>query len=93
MADFHQRFLQGRPVAIACPKLDDPEAHVEKLAAVLRSASVRSLTVVHMEVPCCTGLVRIAQEAMVRSGRQLALDDVVVSVRGQVERDLLQLGP
>ncbi|NLE37725.1 MAG: 4Fe-4S binding protein [Pirellulaceae bacterium] len=84
LADFHRRFLRGRPVAIACPKLDNAEAHVEKLAAVLRASSVRSVTVVHMEVPCCTGLVRIAREAIARSGRDVPLEDVVVTVHGEV---------
>jgi hypothetical protein len=55
MADFH-RLLHRRPVVIGCPKLDDAGAYVEKLSAMLATSDVRSLTVVHMEVPCCTRL-------------------------------------
>lgn len=84
MGDFHRRFLQGRSVAIGCPKLDDASLYVEKLAELLRTNDVRSLTVVHMEVPCCSGLTRIAREAVRRSGKDIGFDDVTISVRGQV---------
>jgi Pyruvate/2-oxoacid:ferredoxin oxidoreductase delta subunit len=84
LADFHGRFLRGRPVLVGCPKLDDAEAYVAKLAAILKLASIRSLTVVHMEVPCCTGLVRIARAALAASGVEVPLEDVTISIRGKV---------
>ena len=84
MADFHQRLLRGRPVVIGCPKLDDGQAYVEKLAAILTISDVHSVTIVHMEVPCCTGLVRIAEAAVQRSGRNVPLKDITISIRGQV---------
>lgn len=82
-ADFHQRFLDGRPVAIACPKLDDARPYVDKLAEIIQVARIRRITVVRMEVPCCTGLVRIAQAAIERSSAEVPLDDVTISIRGQ----------
>ncbi len=87
LADFHERYLQGRPVVIACPKLDSTQPYVEKLAAMFRLASIRSLTVVHMEVPCCLGLVRIAQAARQAAGVEVPLDEVVISTRGHVLRE------
>jgi Pyruvate/2-oxoacid:ferredoxin oxidoreductase delta subunit len=84
LADFHERFLRGRPVVIACPKLDNTEPYVQKLAAMLLQSSIRSLTVVHMEVPCCMGLVRIAQAARQIAGLGVPLDEVVISTRGEV---------
>jgi ferredoxin len=69
--DFQQRLLKGRKVAVMCPKLDDPAGYVEKLAAILTENNVRSLTVARMHVPCCGGIVRIAQEAVQRSGKAL----------------------
>ena len=84
LADFHERFLRGRPVVIGCPKLDDTRLYVEKLAAILKQAAVRRLTIVHMEVPCCMGLVRIAQAAIAQSGVKVPVEEVTVSVRGQV---------
>jgi Fe-S-cluster-containing hydrogenase component 2 len=86
MGDFHRRFLKGHSVAVGCPKLDDAGAYVDKLADILRSNTIRSLTVVHMEVPCCSGLTRVAREAILRSGRAIGFEDVTISLRGDVIR-------
>lgn len=86
MGDFHQRFLRGRSVAVGCPKLDDADSYVEKLAQILQVSNLRSLTVVHMEVPCCSGLTRVAREAIVLSGRRMYFEDVTISLRGEVLR-------
>jgi hypothetical protein len=66
-ADFHQQFLRGRPLVIACPKLDEPEPYVEKLAEILAANELQSVTIVHMEVPCCLGLVRLVEAATARA--------------------------
>jgi len=87
LADFHRRFLQGRVLLVGCPKLDDAQFYVEKLAAILQTARPRSLTVIHMEVPCCTALVRIAQAALQAAGSNLPVQEVTVSVRGEVLGD------
>ena len=84
LADFHTKFLHKRPVVIGCPKLDDAGFYVDKLANVLTASDVRSLTVIHMEVPCCTGLVRIAEAARQRSGSDAPLEDVTISIRGRI---------
>lgn len=91
-ADFHRQLLRGRPVVLACPKLDEPQAHLEKLTAILSTGSVRSLTVVHMEVPCCTGLVRMAQAAVAHSGQSIPLEAITISIRGQLMA-MSALGP
>ena len=83
-ADFHQRFLRNKPVIIGCPKLDQAEFSVRKLAEIIHVAEPRSLSVVHMEVPCCSGLTRIAQHALATAGSDSPLQDVTVSVRGEV---------
>ncbi len=69
MADFHPKFLRGRSVIIGCPKLDDPAFYVEKLTEIFKRSGVKSVTVLHMEVPCCFGLRRIAEAALEASGR------------------------
>ena len=87
MADFHSKFLSGRPVVIGCPKLDDPSFYADKLADLVRQSDVNSLTVVHMEVPCCSGLTRIAEiaeTAAAAAGSTVPLRDVTVSVRGEI---------
>ncbi len=85
-AGFHAEILRSRPVVIGCPKLDNAKAYVEKLAAMLTQSTVQSLTVVHMEVPCCTNLVRIADEAIDLAGRQLPLHEITISLSGEIRQ-------
>ena len=84
-AGFHRDFLRNHALLIACPKLDDFEAHLRKLTDVLRHSSVKSLTVVHMEVPCCFGLVHMAQQAIRLSGQAIPFREVTVGVRGDLK--------
>jgi ferredoxin len=83
-AGFHQDFLKDHSLLIACPKLDDFQAHLQKLTEVLRQSSIRSLTVVHMEVPCCFGIVQMARQAIQASGKDIPLEEVTIGVRGEV---------
>ncbi len=83
-AGFHQRFLRGKPVIIGCPKLDPAEFYVKKLAGIVQVAEPRSLTVVHMEVPCCSGLTRIAQYALGMAECNTPLTDVTISIGGEI---------
>ncbi len=69
---------------MACPKLDDTRGYAEKLAAMIAQSGLRSMTVVHMEVPCCTGLMRLAEAARELAGRALPLGEATISIRGQV---------
>ncbi len=85
LGGFHGRLLAGRSVAIACPKLDDGEGYVEKLAQLL--ARARSVTVARMEVPCCGGLTRLARAALALSGRDLPLREVIIGVEGNITQD------
>ena len=84
MADFHARFLRGRPVVVGCPKLDDPQSYVGKLGEILKQSCPRSLTILHVEVPCCTGLCSIAKTAMDASGQAVPVKEVTVGVDGGV---------
>jgi len=86
MGDFHRRFLKGRSIAVGCPKLDDVRFYVEKFAQILQANDLHSLTVVHMEVPCCSGLTHVAREAITLSGKPLSFQDVTISLRGSVIR-------
>jgi Fe-S-cluster-containing hydrogenase component 2 len=84
-ADFHGRLLRGRKLLVGCPKLDDVTDYAQKLTAILKQNDIRSLTVVHMEVPCCYGLVALAQRAVADSGKQIVVEEVVVGVRGTIK--------
>jgi Pyruvate/2-oxoacid:ferredoxin oxidoreductase delta subunit len=86
MADFHRRFLDGRPVLIGCPKLDDGRFYVQKLAQIVHAAQIRSITVVRMEVPCCMGLMQIAQAAIELANADCPLREAVVSIQGTVNK-------
>jgi Pyruvate/2-oxoacid:ferredoxin oxidoreductase delta subunit len=84
VADFHARFLRGRKLLVGCPKLDDTARYAAKLAAILKGNDIRSLTIVHMEVPCCFGLVALARRALAESEKQVPVQEVVVGVQGAV---------
>lgn len=83
--DFHEKFLKGKPVIISCPKLDDANPQIDKLAEIIMTARPASLTVVRMEVPCCGGLARVAQEAIWRSGLPVPLRTIIVGTDGMVK--------
>ncbi|MHC4062633.1 MAG: ATP-binding protein [Planctomycetota bacterium] len=82
MGNFHNMLLKDHSVAVGCPKLDDAEFYIEKLVQILKANKLKSLTVVHMEVPCCFGLTRIAKEAIARSGVKMGFDDVTIDLHG-----------
>ncbi len=86
MGDFHSRILKDRSIAVGCPKLDDAEFYIEKLSAILKANKPKSLTVVHMEVPCCFGLTRIAREAIAQSGLKMSFEDVTIGLQGSVSK-------
>jgi len=69
--DFHRRFMEGKTLLIGCPKLDNTDIYVDKLTAIFRDNDIRSLGVVYMEVPCCTGLVQLAKTALEQSGKPI----------------------
>lgn len=81
---FHQDFLKDNALLIACPKLDDIEAHLEKLTQLVAHSGLKSLTVLHMEVPCCSGLVYLAKKAIEASGRKIPLTEITIGVRGDI---------
>ena len=86
--EFHSRFLKDKKLVIACPKLDsNTQSYIDKLVEMIDSAKINTLTVLVMEVPCCQGLVRIAQLARERAQRNIPLKKIVLSVSGEVIED------
>jgi Fe-S-cluster-containing hydrogenase component 2 len=82
----HQRLLKDRSVVIGCPKFDDINHYVEKLTEILKRNDVGSLTVAHMEVPCCSALNVIAQRALDASGKMIPTQRLIVSVDGDIKK-------
>lgn len=83
--NFHNDYLKGKSIGIACPKLDsEQEIYAEKIKAWIDDAKINTLTVLIMQVPCCSGLVKLAQEAAQSASRKVPIKYIVVGVQGEV---------
>jgi len=85
LGDFHQRFLKGKSLAIACPKLDEgQDEYIEKIRRLADEARINTLTVIIMQVPCCRGLMQVAQAGLQKAKRKVPLKAVIVGIRGEI---------
>jgi len=82
-ASFHEDFLKDRVLLIGCPKLDDVAFYREKLTNIFKINNIKSVTCVHMEVPCCFGLVGIAKEAIKVSGKDVPYSEETITIGGE----------
>ncbi|MDD5435819.1 MAG: 4Fe-4S binding protein [Nitrospira sp.] len=82
---FHNDFLKRHALLVACPKLDDFVSHQEKLTQIVAQSGLKSLTVLHMEVPCCSGLVFMARKAIENSGREVPFKDITIGMNGNIK--------
>jgi len=83
MGSMHQDLLKNKALAIACPKLDDTSAYVEKLAHIFSVNQIKSITVAIMEVPCCRGLDIMTREALAKSGMDIPLETIIIGINGE----------
>nr|WP_218133226.1 4Fe-4S binding protein [Methanofollis tationis] len=84
-AGFHRDFLRNRVLLLFCPKLDaDIEGYVAKLAEIFSRHTIRSVTVLHMEVPCCGGVRHVVDRALQRSGKAVPVEDRTILITGRV---------
>ncbi|MBU0718768.1 MAG: 4Fe-4S binding protein [Planctomycetes bacterium] len=83
-AGFHSELLRDHAVVIACPKLDDPDGYVEKLAEMIRSNDLAEIMVARMEVPCCGGILQMVLAARQIAESNVPINDVIVSTRGEI---------
>jgi len=83
-ANLHDDFIKGKVVLVGCPKFDDADAYVEKISQIIKTADPKSITVVHMEVPCCSGLVSIVKQAIDQTGSKVPFSDTTISIKGEV---------
>lgn len=74
-------------VLISCPKLDETKSFVEKLTKILHLNDILDITVLHMEVPCCTNLVRLVSEAVKLSGKKSPMSQFVCMIGGSVTKE------
>ncbi|HHW48286.1 MAG TPA: 4Fe-4S binding protein [Clostridiaceae bacterium] len=85
-ANFHKDFIKGRITLIGCPKLDDIDYYTDKLTDILLNNDIKSITVVRMEVPCCSGIVRAVKTAMLNSQNIVQCKEVIISTDGEIIR-------
>jgi NAD-dependent dihydropyrimidine dehydrogenase PreA subunit len=82
-ANMHEEFMKGKITLIGCPKLDDVD-YSKKLTAIIRDNDIKSVTIVRMEVPCCGGLQRAAENALKASGKFIPWQVVTISRDGRI---------
>jgi hypothetical protein len=82
--DFHKDFLKDKVVMIGCPKFDDVEDYILKFTEIFKNANIKSITALIMEVPCCSGLPMIVKRAMDAAGKDIPMEEIVVSVKGDI---------
>jgi NAD-dependent dihydropyrimidine dehydrogenase PreA subunit len=88
MGNFHEKYLKDKAVTIACPKLDDSsDIYIEKIKALIDNAEINTLSVMTMEVPCCTGLLMMAKEAVARADRHVPVKHIQVGIAGEVQKE------
>lgn len=83
--DFQEKLLKNRAIAIACPKLDNSEGYVEKLAQILALNDIKTIMVARMEVPCCGGISSLLKQALKMSGKEIPVREVVIAIDGSVK--------
>jgi len=83
--NFHQKFLKNKILIMFCPKLDsDLDVYINKLAAIFETQNINSITIIHMEVPCCGGVETIIRESILKSGKNIIIKDYTVSLTGEL---------
>ena len=88
LGNFHQKYLSGKSLAIACPKLDSQQQiYLEKLKVLIDDAKINTLTVMIMQVPCCRGLLMMAQQAQQMADRKIPVKAIVVGIQGEILED------
>ena len=85
LGGYHPDYLKGRSIGIACPKLDEgQEIYAQKIKSWIDDAKINTLTVMIMQVPCCMGLVNVAQEAIASAKRKVRVKTIVVGLQGEI---------
>lgn len=83
--NYHLDLLKGKSVVVGCPKLDNTQYYVQKLTSIIANNDIIGITVAHMEVPCCNGIVAAATQALANSGKNLKLNKVKIMINGEKE--------
>jgi Pyruvate/2-oxoacid:ferredoxin oxidoreductase delta subunit len=88
--NFHNDFLKGKVILMGCPKFDDANEYIQKFADIFRTAEIKSITELVMDVPCCQGMPYIVEKGLEMAGKKIPVEKVIISTRGEVlERERL----
>ena len=88
LGNFHNKYLKGRSLAIACPKLDNgQEIYVDKIRSLIDDAGVNTISVMIMQVPCCSGLVKMVKSAVSRAQRKVPVKNTVVGIQANILKE------
>jgi ferredoxin len=87
--DFHARFLKGKVVLVGCPKLDDLNLYHQKMMMIFEQCRPNSLTVLKMEVPCCTGIAQAALHARQTANPELPVEVFTIGIQGDIRQENL----
>lgn len=82
----HRDFLPGKVILLGCPKFDDGQAYIAKFAEIFQKAGIRSVTVLDMEVPCCSALPAMVKKGLELSGKDVPLEEVTIGLQGNILR-------
>jgi NAD-dependent dihydropyrimidine dehydrogenase PreA subunit len=80
---FQEKYLQDKVVMMGCPKFDDAEAYIQKFTDILTTCSLKSITILIVEVPCCSAMNVIVKQAMVRAGVTVPVEQITVTTQGE----------
>ncbi len=82
--NFQTDFLTGKVVMMGCPKFDDAQSYVQRFAEIIATCHLHSLTILIMEVPCCSSMIGIIKQAMEQAGKSVPVEQITLSTRGEV---------
>ncbi len=82
---YHERFLPGKKVLMGCPKFDDVELYHQRLTEIFAKSGIKSITVLEMEVPCCSNFSRIVAAALKAANADIPAEKVIVKRTGEIK--------
>ena len=83
--NFHNEFIKGKVTMIGCPKLDNVEPYIEKLATIFATRNIASITVTRMSVPCCGGITSLVRQAIKKANKPIPYVEVTITTDGQIQ--------
>jgi len=81
--NFQEKYLEGKTVMMGCPKFDDADSYVERFAEIISTCDLKSLTILIMEVPCCSAMNVIVKKALEKAGKSVPVEQITISTRGE----------